>query len=395
MIRKMNASISVSIFLLCSVSCAEAHKFSFDSSNPSAIIGQIAWSLASLNTEKYPFVATGESCASWYSLDGNDWSYSSTRFPSCNGGAIRSVAYGNKTWVAVGTLSPGSGCGLWSSKDGESWTRSTCANNGGGNSNFQLYSVTFGNGTFWVGGEKEGAGTSVPFYGLKSTDGVSWQYFPIDTGGANNTPDSANTASFDGVHSMVYFGFTNSVTGNISKYDSDKGTWSQNGDGDILPNIPSSMKKVFALKSGNVISYGDDANGGGALSVFNGTLWGPQTSTTTSTRINTIAEGADRIFVFGNVCTLDYTSDPSGLSGWIGFSGTPIEVGGCLGLHWTAATYNVGLKLFALGSTGTGASNPSTFAVSSTGSPNDWKLIPITQSGIPGPSVLSIAAKTH
>ncbi|WP_156781831.1 hypothetical protein [Leptospira tipperaryensis] len=394
MTYKKYVSILISI-LLSLVSCAEAHKYSFDSSNPLAILGEIGWSLAAANNLKYPFVAVGASCASWYSVDGNDWSYSSTRFPSCNAGDINSVAYGNGTWVAVGTLTSGAGCGLWSSKDGETWTRSNCANNGGGNSNFQLYSVAYGNGTFWVGGDKEGAGTTVSFYGLKSTDGISWQYFPIDTGGANNIPDFASTTSFDSVNSIAYFGFTNSVTGNISKFRVGTSSWSQNGDGDILPNLASSKKNVFALNSGNVVSYGDDANGGGALSVFNGTIWGGQTATTTSSKINVMAEGSDRIFAFGNACTLDYTSDLTGLAGWIGFSGTPIIVGGCSGLHWSAATYNAKLKLFALGSTGTGGSNPSTFAVSSTGLPGDWKLIPITQSGIPGPAVLSIAAKTN
>ncbi|TGM57072.1 hypothetical protein [Leptospira adleri] len=391
----MKKAIRSAFLILFFSFCAQAERFSFDSSNPLGILAQIGWSLNSIDNQKFPFVAAGESCASWYSVDGNDWSYSATRFPSCSGGSIRSVVYGNGTWVAAGALSSGSGCGLWWSKDGQTWTRAVCANNGGGNSNFQLYSAAYGNGNFWVGGEKEGAGSGVSFYGLKSADGVSWQYFPIDTGGANNIPDSASSSSFDSVHLFAYFGFTNSVTGNISKFDSDKGTWSQNGDGDILPNIPSSMKNVFALKSGNVISFGDDVNGGGAISVFSGGVWGAQTATTTSTRINAMAEGADKILALGNVCTLDYTSDLTGLSGWIGFSGTPITVNGCLGLHWSAASYNAGLKLYALGSTGTGASNPSTFAVSSTGAPGDWKLIPITQSGTPGPAVLSIAAKKN
>lgn len=99
-----------------------------------------------------------------YSTDGISWTNKSLYSVSGNRLLeIRSVAYGNGKFVAVASRGDGyNGGGIFYSEDGINWTYIAQIDN---EYFYQLYSITFANGKFVVGGN---------YYTYFSEDGVNW-----------------------------------------------------------------------------------------------------------------------------------------------------------------------------------------------------------------------------
>ncbi|TGK33720.1 hypothetical protein EHQ12_02375 [Leptospira gomenensis] len=397
----------VFVFLFSSFcSCAQADKFSLDSSNPLAILGQFGWSLArvpdGVPIEGTQFVAAGQNCGLWTSETGTEWSFRNSSFPNCDwdggGGRINGVVYGgNKTWVAVGFANPDQACGLWySTDDALTWTQATCDDNSSGNHYFELTAVAYGNGYFWAGGEKEGDTTSHPFYGLRSSDGIHWNYFPIETSGDYSIPDAVSSIAYDSVHSFVYFGFNDSIVGKISRFNIASDVWTPEFHSSLSVNIAGTKKSPFALKSGSMVVFGDDANGIGIVNFLNDPsgAWSGQKYAGITGKIASIAEGNGTLIALGDACTIDSTSDVVAASTWSHAGGVPVGVSGCSAIDWSASAYNEALGLFVIGGRSLNGSSTK-LGISSTGDFSSWQLIAAPENASLGQAIFTIAAKKN
>ncbi|AOP34546.1 hypothetical protein A0128_12220 [Leptospira tipperaryensis] len=398
----MRKEIPTIFLILLLSSCAQADKFSMDSSNPLALLGQIGWTLGSIpaNTGTgLQFVAVGSNCSSWTSSDGISWKYSNARFSGCVDGAVSSVAFGNGTWVAVGTLTANGGCGIWSSKDGETWARSNCAAglvsiSGTPTSVVKnLYTVTFGGGFFFAAGEHIASQTGVGFYGQISSDGSAWQFLSIPDGSTYIGSDYYFSSSYSSVHSEVYFSGFHNVNPEIVQMSVPSTASSS-----ISISTASTFKTgILALKSGKILVFGgdDDTNPTASITKMATTAPGIGASSILNTGvpgfINTAVEGKDKIVVFGNQCTLDFYS--LSLQVWHPPISSPApEMSNCSRLDWMSSAYNSTLDLFVSGARVTG-SVPTAFSYSKTGLPADWTVVAQADAGSPGPSILGIATK--
>lgn len=160
----------VAFLAILQAGCFQAEKTNLDGSKPSGILLLTLFQPGTgTTTNANQFVAVGANCAVWTSLDGITWTgKESTASPlsGCSGGAIRGVAYGNGTWVAVGELTSGAGCGIWTSTDAVTWAQGTCP---GGITN-PLHSVAYGGGQ-WVAGAYDATNVRI----IYSTNGAaSW-----------------------------------------------------------------------------------------------------------------------------------------------------------------------------------------------------------------------------
>ncbi|MBM9577831.1 hypothetical protein JWG45_11810 [Leptospira sp. 201903070] len=394
----MKNKIRALFLILLLSSCAEAEKSSFDNSNPLAMLVQFGWSLGLVPPKgagALEFVAVGSNCSSWTSGDGTTWKYSATRFPGCTNGSVYSVAYGNGTWVAVGTLTGTTGCGIWSSQDGETWTQSSC---GAGMITISgtptsvirnLYTVTFGGGRFFAAGDHIAAQTGVGFFGQISNDGKSWQFLAIPDGSTYIGTDYFSFSTYSAANSEIYFSGFHSVNSELAQFSLPSLTNS-----DVSISTPSSKNGVLALKSGKVFVFGGntDVNPTASFAKIGNTVLTVASSGTFNTAvpgfINSAVEGKDKIVVFGNQCALDYYD----LTLQVWHPAASPNMSQCSGLDWMSSTYNSTLDLFVSG--GSVSTNiPTAFGFSKTGLPSDWTVVTQGDAGSPGPSILGIATK--
>ncbi|TGK33719.1 hypothetical protein EHQ12_02380 [Leptospira gomenensis] len=396
----MRFRISYILIFVCLISCSEAEKFSLDSTNPLAMVGQLGWSYGLTPTENSPgqisgtqFVAVGDGCSSWVSDNGIDWNFSVTRFPGCDGGIIRSVVYGNGIWVAIGSVSDSENCGIWISQDdAATWNFRACATVtiGGVPVTKHLYAVGFGGGQFWAVGEHNSGGTGSDFFGQRSLDnGNSWSYFGIDDGSTYIASDYFYSISYSSATSEIYFSGEHSVNPEISEVS--------------LPNLNrdsisigmnSSKNRVLALSDGDLLVYGDNAFtstsavvkrvAASTTSPANTALFNAQAvSTAIQNHANGAVEGKDKILLVGDNCSMDY----SALNQNVWHSGA-LSIGNCSATNLSAVSYNVSWDRYSV----VGGSN--FFAYSSTGLPGTWTAVHPDLGGVlPVPHPISVASK--
>lgn len=398
----MKRALPSIILTLLFSSCAQADKFSLDSTNPLAILGQIGWTIASIPSNagsELRFVAVGSNCSSWTSSDGSNWKFSNSRFPGCVDGTVSSVTFGNGTWVAVGALTANGGCSIWSSKDGDTWAKASCAAgtvsvSGAPTSVVRnLYTVTFGGGFFFAAGEHIASQTGVGFYGQISSDGSTWQFLSIPDGSTYIGSDYYFSSSYSSVLSEVYFSGLHNVNPEVVQMSVPSTTSSS-----ISIATASTFKTgILALRSGKILVYGgnDDTNPTASITKMANTIAGIGSSATLNTGvpgfIQSAVEGTDKIIVFGNQCTLDYYDLTAQV--WHPPVGAPApEMSNCSRLDWLSSAYNSSLNLFVAGARVTG-SIPTAFSYSKTGLPGDWSVVSQSDAGSPGPSILGIATK--
>ncbi|XDD49083.1 hypothetical protein AB3N59_11660 [Leptospira sp. WS92.C1] len=382
----MKFLISCSFVLFSITACSEAARVSVDSSNPLALLGQIGWSINAI--PNHQFIAVGESCSSWLSRDGITWNYSADRFPGCNQGTIRSVAYGNGVWVAVGTKTlTGLSCGIWSSHDdGETWALRDCDTVviAGTPSIKNLFVVTYGGDRFWAAGGHNNGGTSSDFFGQMSFDGINWTYLGIIDGTSALGTDSLYSASYNAARSNIHFGGTHSHSAMINM------AVPSLVDGVITIAAPSTKNRVLALKSGRVMVYGDNDETTPTSSVvkLNSVLtaFGFINTTALPTAIqgqaNTAVEGKDKIVLLGDSCSMDYYE--FGLNVWHPGSGSVVN--GCSSGSINGSAYNTMLDRYVI----VGASN--FFGYSNTGLPSAWTIVSPEIEGSPL-DILAVTSK--
>ncbi|PJZ29156.1 hypothetical protein [Leptospira kmetyi] len=375
--------------------CAQADKFSLDASNPMALLGQISWSVSHTPVNSgagvtgTQFVAVGEGCSSWISEDGISWKYSSTRFPGCNtGGSVRGVVYGNGTWIAVGTLDAPNTCGIWSSQDDAlSWSLHAC-DPGLVNSVptvKALYGIAFGANQFWAIGGHNAAGTGSDYFGQRSSDGIHWQYFGVTDGSTYILADYYNTVSYNAADSKVYFSGVHSVNYEFATLELPSFT-----DTPVNLSMSSSNNQVMALKSGQVMVYGDNDYlnpTSSNVKIFSSATLDSSAVSASQTAIQVHAsiavEGKDRILLFGNSCSMDYYQ--FGLNVWHPSSGSVVS--GCSSKNLLGAAYNSVLDRYVV----TGTSN--FFAYSTSGLPSAWTAVVPSLGGESARNANAVASK--
>lgn len=109
------------------------------------------WAVTTSSVKTYPrYLAVGQACSTWISGDGIVWDGSQTRVTGCNSGlsvSLNSAAFGNGTWVIVGSTSAvNTGCGIWTSSDAINWTQRVCGTdpNASPSHTTTLTTVTYG-----------------------------------------------------------------------------------------------------------------------------------------------------------------------------------------------------------------------------------------------------------
>lgn len=393
--RHVNVRYSFLILFGFLTQCAEADKFSLDSSNPLALLGQISWSInhspasAGSGVSGTQFVAVGENCSSWTSEDGISWKYSSARFPGCNtGGSVRGITYGNGTWVAVGTLNASSTCGIWSSTDdGTSWILHTC------DPGFvdsvptigPLHGIGFGANQFWAVGSHNSAASGTEFFGQHSSDGIHWQYLGVADGSSYILSDYYNTVSYNAADSKVYFSGVHSVSAEFSTV-----AVASLASDYVELSMNSPANQVMALKSGQVMVYGDNnftSSTSANVKIFSSPALDSASVTPSTTAIQVHAsiavEGKDRILLFGNSCSMDYYQ--FGLNVWHPSSGSAVS--GCSSKNLLGAAYNSALDRYVVA----GTSN--FFAYSTSGLPSAWIAVTPSLNGESTRNVNAVASK--
>ncbi|TGK25598.1 hypothetical protein EHQ05_11905 [Leptospira yasudae] len=385
--RRGYSSLVILSMILCS--CAQADKFSLDASNPMALLGQIGWSLGLTPSNASAisgtqFVAVGDNCTSWTSQDGISWKFSASRFPGCSGGSLKNAAYGNGTWVAVGTTNGGGNCGIWSSKDdGETWVLRACdpVMIASAPTTKPLFGVTYGAGQFWAVGQKNQSSNGTDYFGQHSSDGIAWQYMGITDGSSYIGTDYYNTVSYNEVASQLYFSGVHSVNPEFS-----------------VVNIPSlansfpavgmasNVNQVLALKNGSIFIYGDADNPGTEAKIASSIAnVGSAIPLPTAIQVHAsiAVEGKDKIVLFGNSCSMDYYQ--FGLDVW-----HPLDVSvvsGCSGKNLLGAAYNSALDRYVV------AGTANFFAYSTSGLPSAWTAVTPDLGGASAQAVNGVASK--
>lgn len=186
---------------------------------------------------------------------------------------IRSIAYGNNLWIAVGDTGK-----INTSTDGTTWTSQTS----GFASTIIIRSVAYGNGTWVAGGDSANLRTS--------TDGITWV--------SRNANFSSNN-----IRSIAY--------GN--------GIWVIGGQGGRLSTSTdaitwTSRNSNFSFSNMNSVGYGNNlwiaVGDGGRLSTSSDAItWTSRTSGFGSTNINSVAYGNGLWVIAGNSGRLSTSTD--------------------------------------------------------------------------------------
>ena len=207
-----------------------------------------------------------------------------------NNNQINGVAFGNNTWVAVGS----GGKIAYSTDNGRSWTgvpAGTAANQTGFRSVTSVNAVAFANNMFIaVGGDGTNAGLAGISY---STDGRTW------TAVASPPQGGWNGIAYGGGRWVIVGGFAQSVPTQIA-YSTDGRTWTMV---DVSGAIPSSVYGVaFANNRFVAISNGRTATS------TNGSSW-TAAANSPSNILRDIAYGNNRWVTVGNGRRMAYSSD--------------------------------------------------------------------------------------
>lgn len=247
------------------------------------------------------FVASGDQCAVWSSVDGVSWSLST--LPDCivAAGGARAVAYGAGQWIAVGTNN-GVDCAIWRSQDRSelSWSRVSCP------ASFFLSSIAFSTGgptaEFSAGGQGNGGNIMA----VSSEDGLQW---------INRTYADVGAGAF--VRGTVYQRSQNAfyhATPNTQgvRRRPVLGTWS--GTLQATGVVPGGLALGKALPSGSrrtVIIHS-----GAASAQYNDDDWATTPNTLTpnlfggvGAGINGLAYGNGRFVFVRNGCGVTYSDD--------------------------------------------------------------------------------------
>ncbi|WP_367898488.1 hypothetical protein AB3N61_03480 [Leptospira sp. WS58.C1] len=383
------------VFLLSISACNQAKSIDIDSAkSPIGLLMDITLSEVLNGRDAGPeFMAAGDNCSLFTSNDGIVWSIrqgGSTPFTGCSGGVIYGLAQGNGRWVAVGTVSTSyqtnsNNCGIWSSVDGVEWVKHACPSpNILSYSNTPLRSVVYGNGMFFASGHKMGTGANEDYYGLVSSDGMSWNFkklgpTPIVDGGLNSTCYlSADSA---GIHCLGETGSYASSSA-ILKYSFASSTWVSDSDqpgylgySNMPTSPPNYNPNTFWFSKGpnqSRFSFGegDGANyvnrklsGGDWEEVVTNELLG-----TYDILLNSMAFKGNMIVALGDNCTWMNSSDAG--ANWTGYE----SIGNCSYDNgqpdFLSLAYNPYVKLFL------GAGRAGNVIYSETGlDPSSWTIL--------------------
>ncbi len=404
--------ILLNLFLV--LYCNQAKEVSLDSSK--SIVGlslDLVVSNTAASNSGTEFLAVGLGCTIWKSDDGETWTSQSGAavFPGCSGGNLYSVAYGNGTWVVVGTLTAdytvrSNNTGIWTSKDAETWTQISAPVDSGYSTNLPLRSINFGSyggvNTFIAAGTKLGtsSGSADRLYIIRSNDGVTW-----------TTMEGLPEFDYGSSNGSCYVTFYNSKLYCPAEYGSyvaaleydpnnpTSGLQSfPNGSGNSLENLaygpPSSgvyelnTFQLFPSRNGSFHVFGNLASTGNAVTAKLGATgkWPASVSLGFGTdRPNGIADNGSKLYTFGNNCKWAYSSDQ-------GASWTVLTTLGDCGptagyFEWMSAAYSSKLgKIVTVGDSGSIA-----WANGSPTSPSNWNYL--TVSGITA-EITSIASKS-
>jgi len=248
-------------------------------------------------------IATGTSCQGWYSTNFTAWT--SFLFPGCTAGTISGVAYGNGTFVAVGSTT-GSDCGVWTSTAAykPDWQMRSC-----GTIALPMTAVAFGSGS--AGSEFVAAGSlsGVNFAGMSSPDGITWSdaSLPGATSGSVSSVIFSSTAQkFLASHGSPQMTRGRIIGGGTS--------WSNlNATGVLSPRIalgPLISGNIRIVNYGNsptVVQYSDDNFATGTNN------YSPNVFGTLGTNVNDHVYGDGKRMVFvRNSCGVTYSTSDSG-----------------------------------------------------------------------------------
>ncbi|PJZ64313.1 hypothetical protein EHQ27_16990 [Leptospira wolffii] len=394
--------------LLLTLFCNQAKEVSLDASKSltGLSLDLIGSNYASQNddTPGPEFLAVGVGCTVWTSNDGENWSArgGSGVFPGCSGGSLYSVAYGNGTWVAVGTLiysyvTRDNNSGIWYSKDGETWTQVTAPVDSGYatlSPTLPLRSVSYGKvggvNKFIAAGTKLGqySGAVDRLYIIQSTDGVNWTTF-------ENLP----TFGYGSFYGSCYVAFYNDKFYCPSEYGEyemaleydpanppaagSPMTSFPNGTGHSLESLsyappPAGVYDLYGFhlypaRSGAFYVFGNLLSNGDAIVSKLGSNGKWPASTSIGLGVNNYPHGfvdfGDHVYAFGNNCRWSYSNDQG--ASWSMVSTLDL-CGGSAGYNdWIDATYSSKLNRMVVvgdgGSIGTTNIAPS--------SSSDWKYV--------------------
>lgn len=360
-------SLFTTLAFMASISCMQAEKVSLDTSGAQGLLlGSLSFELGlfgggSGGYSGAQFVAVGGDTG-WYSFDGtSDW----TAFAFTGSGInVRSVAFGNGTWVAVGNYND-TGCGIWTSPDGVTWTRRDCAPG----DNELKKAVVYGKGVFLAGGGLDGGIVKI----IRSTDnGATWF---IQSAGSPMDQD-ITTMAFDS-------GTGNFVASTGANQGLDEVYLSTDGINWTAVEMPP-YSQSFKLKPGSagiVIAYGSFNDGtntywsysqgiisSGTISWNNGLekSYDYQSSYSfTYGEGRHVAVGHD---YYQSTCYFLYST---GSSSW-GSGSQPPGCSSASGAYWTAVTYSPGRSRFIAAGFNNSASLPD-FVWSDDGLTWNWK----------------------
>jgi len=218
-----------------------------------------------------------------WSPDGINWNDSSGEF-IVNGdpGLGLGVAYGNNTWVAVGTDTYGHN--IKYSPDGKVWTDASGSFVGGGGSYLALgYGVGYGNDEngqpLWVAVGVDYNGNNIKY----SPDGQNWSDASSSFPNAFGT-DGAGFGVAYGDNKWVAVGIDGTNNGNNILYSSDGRTWNiANGSfgigtGGVSGGPGTGYSVSYFVETSEWIAVGENESGQNLLRSPNGIDWTADTS---------------------------------------------------------------------------------------------------------------------
>ncbi|PJZ68793.1 hypothetical protein CH373_03835 [Leptospira perolatii] len=363
--------------ILAILSCNKAKALDIDASkSPLGLLFDFALANFSPGPQ---LMAVGDNCSYFSSEDGVNWTVlqgAESPFPGCNGGSIYDVAYGNGTYVAVGTLTASystrsNNCGIWVSTDGTTWTRVLCPHGPTSGASavvdLPLRSLSFGNingvGTFMAAGLKIEMSSAGNIYGVKSSDGFNWEYTGI-------VSDYSIPSIFDFTCFITFLDGTaecsieNGSFFDVAKYNPNTGAWNFTtypGGGTgveaaggiqqmaILaatppPNYSPRTFWMYPAKSGRYFSFGLGNTDSLAIASRRtpSTPWETEKylSLGINYRINAAADSSSMLLGLGDHCNWVKTTDDG--ANWTSFA----TMTGCTRTDWADAAYNATLDLF-------------------------------------------------